>query len=145
MKDEELLKRGWIKTRLWFEVLATSKETTEKSLRAHIEKIERLEGVIVREKRFEEVEEVKKIPKRFEKLGIRKAYSQVVETIVFTDSLEKLLLIVMAFGPSAIEILEPKEMKVSIGTLQNMMNSVAEMMHRFASSQLGGIIIKGKG
>ncbi|MCD6403345.1 MAG: hypothetical protein J7K98_03370 [Candidatus Aenigmarchaeota archaeon] len=141
MNEKELLKQGWLKSKLWFEVLATGKEAAEQSLKSHVEKLEKLEGVIVKEKNFEKVEEVKKLPLQFKKMGLKKAYSQVVETTVFTDSIEKLLLVVMVFGPSAIEVLEPKEMKISIGTVQTIMNSVADMMHRFASSGVGGIII----
>mgnify|MGYP000745869222 CR=1 FL=1 len=142
--EQELLKQGWIKSRLWFEVMGVSKEVTEKSLKAHVEKLEKLDGVKVLQKKFEKVEAVKKLPSYLKKTGLKKAFSQVVETVILTDSIEKLLLVVMLFGPSAIEVLEPKELKVGIGTIQTIMNSVADMMHRIASSTMGGIIIRGK-
>ena len=136
------LKEGWVKSKLWFEILAGSKETAEKSLKEHVKKIETIDGVEILDKKFEETIEVKKLPEKFKLMKLKKAFSKVVEVTLVTDSVEKLLLVVMLFGPSGVEILEPKEFKLSLATVQTIMNSVADMMHRFAASSVGGVMIK---
>ncbi|MEM5801837.1 MAG: hypothetical protein QXQ18_00410 [Candidatus Aenigmatarchaeota archaeon] len=135
---EEKLEKGWIKSRLWFEVMSTDKTLTEKTLKEHIEKLKKEKFTIVINERYEKVEEVEK-PRQ----NLEKAYSQAVEVEILTKDIETLLFDVIFFAPSAVEILEPKELKVGIDTLQTIMNSVADILHRFASVG-GGIIISTK-
>jgi len=142
--EKKLLKDGWIKSRLWFEVMATSKEITEKTLKDHVEKIKTVEGVKIGKVKFEKVEEVKEIPQNFKLRNVNKLFSQAVNVEIFTDSVEKLLLVVMLFGPSAIEVLEPKKFELGLVTIQTIMNSVADLIHRFAATSLGGIIVEAK-
>ncbi len=141
MKGDDLVKKGWVKVNMWFEVLAAKKDVAKKTLKEHIAKIKRMEGVRIAKEKYEKVEEVKDVPPKFKMKGITKAYSQIAEVLMFVDSVEKLLFIIMVFGPSGIEILEPKEFHLDLATMQIIMNSVADMMHRFAASGAGGVVI----
>ncbi len=135
----EKIEKGWILSRMWFEVMAVDKKVTKKSLSEHVKKLKKMNDTKVVEEKFETVKKVENPPK-----GIKEAFTQVVEIQVLTKNVETLLLIVLTFAPSGIEIIEPKEMKIGIDTLQTIMNSVADMMHRFAAIGVGGVVISGK-
>lgn len=127
--------KGWIKAWFAIELMAVSQEITEKSLKEHIEHLESLKDAFVFEKEVKPVEKLESPPK-----GVAEAYSQVVEVSLFIKDLPTLINIVMAFGPSSVEILEPKEMKIKIEEIQSISNLVASMMHQFASAGVGGIV-----
>jgi hypothetical protein len=137
---KERLEKGWIKSRFWFEVMTTDKELTKKTLKDHIEKLKKEKFTEIIRERYEDVQEVEN-----PRPDIAKGYSQAVEVEILTKDVETLLFDVIAFAPSAVEILEPKELKVGIDTLQVIMNSVADVLHRFASAGgVPGIIIPTK-
>jgi len=52
-----------------------------------------------------------------------------------------LLSITIFFAPSAVEVLEPESLKITATTIQTIMNTVADLLHRFASQGVGGIVI----
>lgn len=135
---QEKIEKGWILSRMWFEVMAVDKKITKKSLAEHVKKLKAMQDTKIVEEKFESVKSVDNPPK-----GIEKAFTQIVEEQVLTKNIETLLLLVMMFAPSGVEVIEPKEMKIGIDTLQTIMNSVADMMHRFAASGVGGIVISG--
>ncbi len=141
IKEEirENLDKGWILSNLWFEVMAIDRKITEKSLKEHMRKLKKTDDTILVSKKFDKVQKVKDPTPT-----VKSAYSQIVETRVLTKNIEALLFIVMAFAPSSIEIIEPKELKVGIDTLQGIMNSVADMMHRFAAMGVGGVVVSAK-
>lgn len=134
----EKIDQGWILSRMWFEVMAVDKKITKKSLVEHIKKLKKMQDTKVVEEKFDTVKKVENPPK-----GISGAFTQAVEIQVLTKNVEVLLLDVMMFAPSGVEIIEPKEMKIGIDTLQTIMNSVADMMHRFAATGVGGVVISG--
>lgn len=133
---KKFLDKGWILSRMMFEVLAIEKKAAEASLKSHIEKLKKFPDSKLLKENFGRTEKVK-----LEKGKIKEGYSKIAEIEILIKNLEAMLFIVMAFGPSSVEIIEPKEIKVNISTIQNIMNSVAEMMHKFASQGIGGIII----
>ena len=135
----ERIKNGWILSSVWFEVMAVDKKITEKTLKKHLKKLKDMKDTIVVEEKFEKVEKVKSPPK-----NVEEAFSQIVEVKFLTKDIETLLLIVIAFAPSSVEILKPKELTVGIDTLQVIMNSVAVIMHRFAALGPGGVVISAK-
>ena len=139
MNEKELLEKGWIKARLWFEVMATTRELTEKALKEHIEKLKKQENVEVIEEKYEEVIPAKNLPK-----NIRQAYTQAASIITLTKNIEILLHVVIFFAPSAVEVLEPAELKITANTIQVIMNSVSDLLHRFAAQGVGGVVIAGK-
>lgn len=134
---KEKIERRWIKSRMIFEVLATDEKTTKKTLRKHIDGMKKLKNTLIIKKKFENVIKVKQ-SMRFEH-----AFSQIAEVELLSKDVETLLFTVIYFAPSSVEILEPKELKVGIHTIQSIMNSVADVMHKF-SSGTGGIVIATK-
>ena len=57
----------------------------------------------------------------------------------------ELVQVIIEYGPSAIEILEPSKSQLSMSEAQDVLNNVAGMMHRYAAAGLGGtIIVRGK-
>jgi hypothetical protein len=85
---------GWIHSRLWFEVLSPEKETTEKSMKDHLDRIKKEKGVMVISETFDEAEEVEDPTPQ-----IKKAYSQAVEAELLSQNLEALLYVVIFYGP----------------------------------------------
>lgn len=135
---KERIEKGWIKARMWFEVMATDKELTRKTLKEHLLGMKKLKNTFILEERFEEVIEVKQPPR-----DVKQAFSQIAQVELLTKNVETLLFAVMYFAPSSVEILEPKELKIGIETIQSIMNSVADVMHKF-SAGVGGIVVSTK-
>jgi len=128
------LKDGWIKSCMAIEVLAITNEAAESSLTKHVKKMEQEEDAMIYRKEFKETQTV---PNPFR--NPPQAYSKVVEVELITRRLDDLLYMVMNYGPSSVEILEPGEIKIKIEEAQSMLNSVAEMIHTFAAARQGGI------
>jgi len=134
---EEKIKEGWIKAWFAIEVMGSSKEITENALKNHIEKMSRAKDLLILDKRFLDIEKIETKDKNF-----KEAYSQVVEVTLLIKDLFSLIVAVVLYGPSAIEILEPKEKKIKIDEIQNISNFIAGLMHQFAQAGPGGIVIK---
>lgn len=132
----EKLKQGWIQASMMFEVLAVTEEAAKEALQNHIDKLEKRGFVDMVKKDFSPAEKVEK-PMQ----GIESAFSQVCETEIMVKGLENLVQIVLEFGPTSVEILKPEKYEISIREAQNMLNLMAEMMHRFAAAGFGGIVI----
>ncbi len=132
---EQKLKQGWIQAEMMFEVLAITEAAAKEALQNHIGKMES-SGIGMIKKDFSSLEKVEKPIQ-----GIESGFSQVCETEMLVKNLETLLHIVMEFGPASVEILKPERYQLNVGEAQNILNIVAEMMHRFAVAGLGGIVI----
>jgi len=105
-------------------------------LKNHIEKIKKLENCVVVKENFQEAIEVENPLPRVEK-----AYSKAVEIEILTKDIETLLSVTIFFAPSAVEVIEPESLKIYASTIQTIMNTVADLLHRFASQGVGGIVI----
>lgn len=140
-KTEELVKKrvkeGWIKSSMMVEVLAGTEEAAKSALKKHIESLEKEKIAIVCSKDFKDVTETVHPYDRS-----KKAYSDVVEVELLTPKFESLLIIVMNYGPSSVEILEPDKIELKVGEAQGILNSVSEMLHTFASRGVGGVLVK---
>lgn len=135
---KEKIEKGWIYSRVWFEALAISKDVVEESLKNHVEKLKKLENCVVVSERYEEtIEQERPLPR------IEKGFSKVVEVEVLTKNIETLLHLTIFFAPSAVEVIEPVEYKINAGTIQTIMNTVADLLHRFAAQGIGGVVISG--
>lgn len=134
---EEKIKEGWIKTWFAIEVMATSKEIAERSLKEHVEKLSKMKDIIVIGKDFKDVQKVENPPK-----NVKEAYSQVVEVTLLARDLLALIVAIVLYAPSAVEILEPVEKKIKIDEMQNIANFIASLIHQFASAGIGGIVIR---
>lgn len=135
-KVNKKLKEGWIKSTMMIEVLAVTEEAAKESLEKHISRMEKEEKAIIYKKNFKKIDKVKNpIPR------IKEAYSNVVELELLTQNYDKLVYMVMTYVPSSVEILEPGHIKMDMGEAQGVLNSIAELIHKFAAAGIGGVII----
>ena len=137
VKDK--LEQGWIKSSMWFEVMTSDKETAESTLKDHIKSMQKLKNTYILTERFEEAVEVKNPPGK-----LKEAFSKVAQVELLSKNVETLLFAVIYFAPSGIEILEPKELTIGLETIQVIMNSVADVMHKLAAGGAGGVVISAK-
>jgi hypothetical protein len=127
---------GWIRSWMMIEVLAVTEKAAKSALEKHIQKMGREKRTIIYNKKFHEIKKVEKpLPK------IEAAYSYVAELELVTQAYDQLIYLVMNYGPSSIEILEPEKLKIDMGEAQSILNSVAEMIHKFVAAGIGGLII----
>ena len=136
---QERIQKGWIKSKMWFEVLALDKKITEDALKGHVEKIKREKDTIVLGDKFEEIKYVENPLER-----VKDAFSQAVEIDLMTKNIETLLTVVIFYGPSAVEIIQPDKLTIGMQSVQAIMNSVADLIHRIAARGAGGIVISAK-
>ena len=138
-KEENAKKRvkdGWIRVGMMIEALAVSKDTATSALRKHLEKMEKEKNIIIYKKDFRGIEEVDTpLP------NIPKGFSEVVDVELVAENFDKLIYIVMNYGPSAIEILEPKNIKMDLGEAQGILNSIASIIHTYAAMGAGGVLV----
>jgi len=139
MKKEEALEKvdqGWIRARAFVEVMAVKEESATKALENHIGKIEGEEGIEIYQKEFEETEVVENPPTD----KVRKAYSQIAEIEFVVSSVKNLMTFSMLYGPSSVEVIDPDSVNVGVDELQDMANSIAALIHQYASKGAGGIV-----
>lgn len=134
-KIKEFENKGWLSVNLIFEVLGATKEIVEKSLKEHVEKLEKIKTCFLYEKNFSEIEEIERPIKKLEK-----GYSQFVEVKTMIRDVTTLFVIALSYGPSSIEITKPKKVELSMSELQDLANLVAGTIHKIAEIGLGGIV-----
>lgn len=130
------LKDGWIKSTMIIEVLAINKDAAESALKKHVEKMHHEENTMILEKRFHETQEVENPTPRVEK-----GFSQIVDVDMLTKNLDQLVRVVVSYAPSSIEILEPEQLRLGMGEAQGILNSISEIIHRFAAAGIGGVMV----
>lgn len=135
----EKIENGWVKAQMWFEVLTSAKELAESTLTDHIKSLQNMRNTYILSEKFEETLEMKNPPRE-----IKQAFSKIAQVEILTKDIETLLFVVIYYAPSGVEILEPKELTVGIDTMQSIMNSVADVMHKLAAGGAGGIVIATK-
>ncbi|MBN2203377.1 MAG: hypothetical protein JW700_04300 [Candidatus Aenigmarchaeota archaeon] len=136
----EKVKDGSLRTWMMFEVLAVKEETTKKSLEGLIDRLDEDSRVKLYKKEFGDVKEVEKPLK-----NIEKGYSLTCEVELVASRLDNLVQIVTEYGPSAIEIIEPKKFDVDAGEAQTILNTISHIMHQFAAAGAGGMVmVRGK-
>lgn len=138
-KAEKKLKEGWIRTWMMIECLAISPDAAKSALETHIRKMGNEKKIIIYKQDFKEMKELEK-PLRGK--NIEKAYSLVVEIELVSENFETLVFLVMNYGPSALEILEPEKLAMDAGEAQGILNSVSDMVHRFAATGVGGVVVQ---
>lgn len=141
MQDEIKKKRKeeWIEAWFAIEVLGATEEIVKSSLEHHIEKLVNTKNVLAYEQKFSEIKQVENPPN-----NLKEAYSQIAEVKLFAKDLATFLIIVMLYGPSAIEVHGPSKKEVKISELQEIANAVSGIMHEFAAAGLGGMVITPK-
>lgn len=137
---DEKVKEGWLRAWLVFEVLAIDEKVAKDSLESLVNKLENDKRVMLYKKQFSDSKKLEK------PLGaIKEGFSIVCEIEFVTKNFDKLIQTVLEYGPSAAELLEPKELKILGSEAQGILNSIAQMMHSFATAGIGGmVVIKGE-
>ena len=137
---DEKVKEGWLRSWMMFEVLAVNEETTKDSLEKLMKKLEEDNKIAMYKKEFGELAKIEKPMK-----DIDVGYSLTCEVELISKKLDNLVQIVMQYGPSATEILEPKEFALDAGEAQGILNSISQIMHQFAAAGAGGmVLVRGK-
>ena len=148
MDEDEIKKKikdGWLRVWCAIEAAGVNEEIVKTSLSNHIDKIRKLEGVTIYKDEFKEtIEQDVKDEKQGVFKDVDKIYSQVVEINMIVKDIYTLLSVIILYGPSAVEILEPNEITLKISEVQNIANLIATLLHQFASSGAGGIVIAPK-
>ncbi len=138
---KELLSKGWIQVRFTVEVMANSKENAEKNIKEHMEKLKKVSDFKVYKEDYEKAEKVKKLPPRF-KNKVKEAWSQMVESEMMVSDYNALVRFSFAFGPSSVEILEPEKIELSQDQMQNIINTLAGLIHQYTAARgIGGLVI----
>ncbi|MBU5557508.1 MAG: hypothetical protein QW751_00285 [Candidatus Aenigmatarchaeota archaeon] len=132
---DEKISSGWLRAWLAFTALAANEDVTRAALSELIDKLDQDARVKLYKKEFGTLEKREKPLK-----GVDIAWSGTAEVELVTKDFDSLVQIVMQYGPSAVELLEPSKLTINVGEAQNILNSVAQMMHHFAAAGLGGII-----
>lgn len=133
---EKRMKDGWIKVAMMVEAMAISKDAVESALKKHLDKMGKEKDVILYHSEFKSTEEVEKpLP------NVPKGFSQVVDVELAVENFEKLVYMVYTYGPSSTEILQPEKLRMDMGEAQNILNTIATMVHRFAALGGGGLLV----
>jgi hypothetical protein len=137
---DEKVKEGWIRSWLIFEVLAVNEEVTKSSLESLIARLDDDKKCRLYKKEFGEMKKVEKPMK-----NIDVAYTLISEVELITKNFDDLVQTVTLYGPAAVEILEPEKINMGCGEAQSILNSISQLIHKFAMTRAGGIVfIKGK-
>lgn len=134
---EKKKKEGWIHTHMMVEVMAVSEEAAKSALEQHIANLEREKRTLFVKKEFHEIKKVESPNPE-----IKEAFSNIVSLEILTEDYDTLIYLVMNYGPAATEILHPEKIILDTGEAQGILNSIADIIHKFAQQGLGGIIIK---
>jgi hypothetical protein len=130
------VKNGWIRSWMMIEAMAINKEAVRTALEKHMKNLAGEKNIIILKRGDGEIKQVESpFP------NIKEAYSQVIELDVLTLNYDTLIYIVLNYGPSAVEILEPNKIVLGQGEAQGILNTLAALVHRFAAMGGGGLMI----
>lgn len=119
-----------------FDVVALSEEAASESVENHIEKLKSENKVYNVEAEVDEVREVEK-PNQ----DIEKGYSQVAEVEMEVDGFEKLVNMVINYGPTSVDIQGPDRYEVGLAEMRESLNSVAQILQQFLNTGPGGMMV----
>lgn len=117
------------------EVVAVRQDVATSALQKLLEQIKAEKGIAVAKEKMEAPVKLENPPKH-----VPEAYSQIMELELEFENFKRVFEYVMKYGPSALEIMEPKEMRVNLNEAQELVNRLATFMHRFAAAGVGGIV-----
>ncbi len=138
--SEKLIRDGWIKTWLVFDTQAVDKKMLKGLLSGLMDKIKMIKDVRVLTESLTEPESIESSEK-FKQKGIDTVFSQVLEMEIVAKDFETLLYLVVTFGPTTLEVLAPKEIKLDMRQMQNTLILISELMHRYAAAGAGGMVL----
>jgi hypothetical protein len=110
--------KGWIRTKVIFEVVGNPQKHVEESLQSYMENIKTDSQVKVLDEYSEPAEEVED--------GL---FSMFTEAECLVDGLNKLTWICFNFSPASVEIMEPANFEYHASDLQNWINDFLAKLH----------------
>ncbi len=130
------LKDGWIKSAVMIEAMAINENAAKSALNKLVESISKEKNILLCKKEFQEARKVQKpLP------NVEEASSVIADLEMLTVNYDRLLYVVLTYGPSSVEILEPDNINLDAGEAQGIANSLAAFIHRIASSRAGGMLM----
>ena len=136
---DEKVEQGWLRIWLVFELLAVSEAKANEAMQEHIKKLDNDSRIKVYKKQLSDIKKIEKPLK-----GVKEGFSLTADIELVVQNFDNIVQIVLEYGPSSIEVLDPKNIKMGMGEAQGVLNSISQMMHRFAAAGLGGIVVLGK-
>ena len=133
---DEKVQKGWLRVWMAFDAIGVNEEVVKKALEGHMDKIDQDERIKLYKKQFSDV---KKMEKPLKNIEVGYAYNSQVEATI--KNLEDLVQLSIEYGPSGVEILEPKDMKITSSEAQSIVNGISHIMHQFAAAGLGGVVL----
>jgi hypothetical protein len=135
-EEEKRIKEGWIRSKMIIEVLAISESAAELALQRHVEKMGDEDNTLITRTRYHEIQEIEKPAP-----NVEKAYSKIVDVDVLNKDFDSLVRVVVSYAPSSVEIVEPDKIAMDMGEAQAILNSLSEIIHKFAQAGIGGVMV----
>ncbi len=142
LRMNELLEKGWIKTWMIFEVQAAEKGVCVSALKKHVKDMASEPSVEVTQESFTDVDDIE-VPEGLKQRGVKALFTQVCEVTLMAKEFEALVNIVINYAPTAVEVMAPEKIVLTMRDAQNSLVSLSDMMHKFARAGVGGMMIKG--
>lgn len=117
------IENGWIHIRNTLEVQGNDTEIVKKSLENMVSRLEKEEGVILLNKKFDEMREIEK-----------KWYSDNAEIELLVKGVDRLIYIVVTYPPTTLEIIQPMEIKAKAFELQSALLDAATLINTFSNA-----------
>lgn len=124
--------------KLWmvFEAVGAEKNAVEESIEEHIDMMETEEAITVEKVEKDEVEDMEDPAENLEE-----GFSQVLEVEVEFDSFPKAVETVINYGPTYVQFQGPDNYEMDMRESQDTLQTVANMMHKYAQMGAGGVLI----
>ncbi len=133
-KARKKIKEGWIRCSMLIDVLALNEIDLKEALQEHVDKMKKEDKTLIYGTQFKPITKIEN-PLQ----GVKEGYSCIVQLWMVVRNLDKLVTLAMNYGPTNIEVYEPKDLTVSTAEAQIIVNSVADIVHLFARHNKGGI------
>jgi len=130
---EEKIKEGYILAEMWFESLALEKKVSEDALKEHIKKLKEFSDVKVLEEEYLKPKLVKGVQ------NSENLYSSAAKVKILAKDIYALIFATILYAPSSVIILKPEKFNFDLITVQTIVNTFADLIHRI--SKIGGKII----
>ncbi|HIQ49694.1 MAG TPA: hypothetical protein EYH56_00700 [Nanoarchaeota archaeon] len=127
------IKKGYLRVWMTFEVMGTAEDIVKKAIEEHVEKFEKDNRTEVYKKEFSNVEKIQ--------IEGKTLFSVICEVEFLSKNFRDLINLVLIYGPSACEILEPERIEIELNEAQDILNTLGGIMHRLAE-RIGGIVVK---
>ncbi|MEM0242944.1 MAG: hypothetical protein QXS69_00420 [Candidatus Aenigmatarchaeota archaeon] len=136
MKESEIdqkIKEGYVLAEMWFEAVAIEKKASEDALKEHLKKLSEFSDIKILEETFLNAKRVKNLETK------NKMYSAAAKTKILAKDIYALIFATILFAPSSVIILKPEKFNLDLITMQTIINTFADLIHRI--SRIGGKIL----